>query len=250
MSIFRVNRWVSVAGLALASVSAQATVSQPNTFDTIYGSNFTNGASTYSATFLGGTVAQFAAKNNGNTARFSFKPGQGGYQGVGVSPLHGNGRTAGEIDIGETITGSFSQGVLVKSFSVGLLFNGPEYNDVQEKAIVSVVYADHTTANFSLVATGNTVALWNGSSTSVTNLSPAIVNKGGAWSVANPFGNKLVSKVTFGSALGTRGDGKGTNQTDYTLLSITAAVPEPETYAMLLAGLVAVGAMARRKKSV
>ena len=100
-----------------------------------------------------------------------------------------------------------------------------------------------------MIATGNTVALWNGSSTQVTNLSPATLNKGGAWSVANPFGNKLVSQVTFGAAMGARGDGKGTNQSDYTLLSITAAVPEPETYAMLLAGLFAIGAAARRKKS-
>ncbi len=67
--------------------------------------------------------------------------------------------------------------------------------------------------------------------------------------MANPFGNKLVSQVTFGAAPGARGDGKGTNQSDYTLLSITAAVPEPETYAMLLAGLLAIGAAARRKKS-
>ena len=48
---------------------------------------------------------------------------------------------------------------------------------------------------------------------------------------------------------GACGEGKCTNQSDYTLLSITAAVPEPETYAMLLAGLLAIGAAARRKKS-
>ncbi|MDZ7892862.1 MAG: PEP-CTERM sorting domain-containing protein [Rhodoferax sp.] len=243
------KRVAVVAGLAMAALSAQATVSPANTFDTIYGANFTNLSSSYSTTFLGGTVASFAAKIDGSAARFSFKPGQDGFLGVGVSPSHGNGRTPGEIDIGETITGSFSRGVLVKNFSVGLLFNGPEYDDVKENAIVSVLYADNTTANFSLIATGNTVALWNGSKTQVTNLSPASISKGGAWSVADPFGNKLVSQVTFGAATGVRGEGKGTNQSDYTLLSITAAVPEPETYAMLLAGLLAIGAAARRKKS-
>jgi hypothetical protein len=36
----------------------------------------------------------------------------------------------------------------------------------------------------------------------------------------------------------------------YTITSTLAPVPEPETYAMLLAGLGAVGFMARRRKSI
>ncbi len=250
MNQFSFSQFAVTAALAFAGLSAQATTAPANTYNTIYGANFTNGSNTYSANFLGGVDATFKAAVGNANGKFSFKPGQDGYQGVGVSPRNGSERTPGEIDIGETITGSFSRGILIKDIRVGLLFDGPEYDDVQEKAVVSVVYADKSTATFSLIATGATTAVWSILGTQVDNLSPASSNKGGAWSVVNPFGNKLVEKVTFGAASGMKGLGKGTNQTDYTFLSITAAVPEPETYAMLLAGLLAIGAAARRKKKV
>lgn len=243
---------LSVAfALMLAAVSAQATNSQPNTYDTIYGVNFGN-KSSYKTTFLGNVEAKFEAKVGSADGKFSLKQGQGGYQGIGVSPRNGGERTPGEIDIGESITGSFSKGVKLRSFSVGLLFDGPEYKDVNEKAVISVTYVDQTTATFSLVATGTTAALWDGRG-KVTNLSPALDGKGGAWLLSKePFGGKRITSISFGAATGQKAASCGwcTNQSDYTFMSITAAVPEPETYAMLLAGLAAIGAIARRKKKV
>ncbi|WP_296508006.1 PEP-CTERM sorting domain-containing protein [Rhodoferax sp.] len=254
MSFFSLKT-CAAALLVFSGLTAQATsvtvLSKPNTFDTIYGVNFGTGSS-YHTSFLGGVTADFSAlveKNSTYTpGKFTFKNPQDGYQGVGVSPKSGGERTPGEIDIGEVIKGSFSQAVQVKSFSLGLLFNGPEYDDVKEKAIVSVVYADNSKASFSLIASGDTTATWSTGGVTVNNLSPATYGMGGAWSVLNPFGNKLVKSIAFGAATGEKGLGKGTNQSDYTLMSITAAVPEPETYAMLLAGLAAIGAVARRKK--
>ncbi|NBW50609.1 MAG: PEP-CTERM sorting domain-containing protein [Betaproteobacteria bacterium] len=227
-------------------------MSKPNTFDTIYGVNFGT-SDTYSTTFLGDVNASFSAfvQNSAHkdvSANFSFKQAQGGYQGVGVSPKAGSERTPGEIDIGETIQGTFSKAIKVNSFSVGLLFNGPEYNDVNEKAVVSVVYADNSKASFSLIATGDHQAMWSMANTTVKELSPAVSGQGGAWSVLNPFGNKLVKSIAFSADYGKAVCNGCNNQSDYTFMSITAAVPEPETYAMLLAGLAAIGAVVRRKK--
>ncbi|MBK7007042.1 MAG: hypothetical protein IPH37_19660 [Burkholderiales bacterium] len=41
-----------------------------------------------------------------------------------------SGATTGEIDRGESITGTFSQGVHITGIRLGLLFDGPEYGDV------------------------------------------------------------------------------------------------------------------------
>lgn len=251
MKISSVKAGLALFALGFASFAAQATavtvLTKPNTFDTIYGVNFgTSG--TYSTSFLGGVTANFSALKGDTAAKFSFKAAQDGFQGAGVSPLSGGERTPGEIDIGETIKGSFSQAVQIKSFSVGLLFNGPEYNDVKEKAVVSVMYADNSKASFSLIATGDRSATWSVPGITVNMLSQATAGKGGAWSVVNPFGNKLVKSIAFGADYGTAGCRGCTNQSDYTFMSVTAAVPEPETYAMLLAGLAAIGAMVRRKK--
>lgn len=253
MKISSAKTGLALLIMGFASFVAHATpvvvLTKPNTYDTIYGVNFGT-SSTYTTSFLGGVTASFSALKGNAAAKFSFKSAQDGFQGVGVSPLSGSERTPGEIDIGESIKGSFSHAVQIKNFSVGLLFNGPEYKDVKEKAVVSVVYADNSKASFSLIATGDTNATWSVSGSTVNMLSQATLGKGGAWSVVNPFGNKLVKSIAFGADYGTPSCKGCTNQSDYTFMSITAAVPEPETYAMLLAGLAAIGAMVRRKKKV
>jgi len=52
------------------------------------------------------------------------------------------GRTAGEIDIDKTFTGSFSKEVIVTALALGLLLDGPEYNDVNEVAQLLVNFSD------------------------------------------------------------------------------------------------------------
>lgn len=59
-----------------------------------------------------------------------------------------------------------------------------------------------------------------------------------------------VRKLDFTAVTGLCGTGDCDSQSDYGIKLITVAVPEPESYAMLLAGLLAVGWIVRRRQRV
>ena len=223
------------AACATTAFTAQAA-------DTILGTSFGSGNS-YNTTFLGTVNAAFTSA----PGNFQMK-GQAGVTGVGVS-----GKTTGEIDIGESITGTFSQGVQISGIRLGLLFDGPEYGDVNEVAQITAYWQAGGSTSYTLTATGTHTAVWTGfgGNSAVSSVGSGAVSGGtGAWDLSNPFGNQLVSKVTFTALPGMPASGctSCSNQSDYTLVSITA-VPEPETYAMLLAGLGVMGAIARRRNA-
>jgi hypothetical protein len=225
----KISKTLIAAALSVASVGAFADT-------TVYGNTFAAGAHTQTTVL--GVFEAFVGASNGT---FGFKSAQGGYQGVGVSA-----RDPGEIDIGESIVATFGQAIGLTQFTVGLLFNGPEYNDVQEQAQFTVNFEDNTTGVYVLTALGNTAASWSGVGGIVQNLSPAQDGLGGVWSVLNPFGTRKVSSISFAPIFGLVGEGSGTNQSDFTLVSVTA-VPEVESYAMMLAGLGLMGTIARRR---
>ncbi len=207
--------------------------------DTVYGKDFGNGPS-YS-TAIHDTSVTFTAHTGSNPnhlkdAVFSYKPAQDGYQGVGVSPKKGSDVTVGEIDKHEWIFADFTKASVISNLTLGLLFDGPEYNDKKEQASITVTYFDNSTSTFTLIATGATTASWNGFG-SVLNLSPAADSLGGVWSLDNPFGDTAVKSFSLTSLK---------DKSDFTLYSVTA-VPEPESYAMLALGLGLVGFMARRR---
>jgi hypothetical protein len=146
--------------------------------------------------------------------------------------------------------------VNVSAITLGLLFDGPEYSDVNEVAQITANYVGGGSGIFSLTATGTHTAIWSLATSGVASLGSGAVNGGtGAWTVSNPFGNKVVSSLVFTAANGKKPASCPTcsNQSDYTFISLTASpvtpVPEPETYAMLLAGLGLMGAIARRRKA-
>ncbi|MES1986923.1 MAG: PEP-CTERM sorting domain-containing protein, partial [Pseudomonadota bacterium] len=190
----------------------------------------------------------FSAKVGAADGKFSYKAAQGGYQGVGVSPKSGSERTPGEIDIGESVNASFSHSIFISNFTLGLLFDGPEYADVNEKAQITATYFDNSVHSFVFTATGKNTGSWTGAG-SFVNLSKAEDGKGGVWSLTNPFGDVRVKALSFTALPGVCGTAGGscTNQSDFTLISVSA-VPEPEAYAMMLLGLMGVGFIARRNK--
>jgi PEP-CTERM motif len=178
---------------------------------------------------------------------------QDGFTGVGVQ-----GMTNGEIDwrngVSESITLNFASQTAIGSFTLGLLFNGPEYNDVREVARITLGGDD---VSYYLRTSGTeNVASWYYGATFLGNYSFLAGSgtqggEGGAVMLANPFGDRMVSSITFAAAEGYNawscGGGSCTNQSDYNVVNVTP-VPEPQTYALMLAGLGAVAFMARRRR--
>lgn len=173
MKLNTITRLACAAAVSLVAVAAHAAA------DTLHGASFVNGTTTYSQTFSDGLIATFVAGQ-----RTFEKKTQAGYTGVGIA----GGRTRGEIDIGETITGTFLKGVNVSSITLGLLFDGPEYKDVNEVAQITANYLGGGSGIFTLTAKGSHTAIWSLTSSGVTSLGSGAVNGGtGAWRVSNPF---------------------------------------------------------------
>lgn len=235
---FYVKMLLSFSMLIMANASYAVT-----TVGTVLGADFVNGQTVYSQTFTDGTTATFTG-----SAAFQKKT-QDSITGVGIS----GGRTNGEIDIGETLTGTFSKEVIVTSLNLALLFDGPEYGDVKEVAKMLVSFADGGSASYYLTATGVHSAAWTGEG-SVLSLGSGAVDGGtGAWQINNPFGFRSVDSIVFTAVKGYPKSSCPScgNQSDYTFMSmVVTPVPEGHTSAMMLAGLLMIGGLtARRMRS-
>jgi hypothetical protein len=170
-----------------------------------------------------------------------------GVTAVGVS----GGAAGNEIDIGEQMTASFSSGLYVSNVHLSFLYDGPEYNDVNEVARLTATLFGGGTLSSTLTAVGATTANASMGSASIVGGQDADNVGAALWSWDNPFGNALVTSITFEALPGLPAPGctACNNQSDYSVYSLTAAVPEPGTYAMMIAGLAAMGFIARRRRA-
>jgi hypothetical protein len=159
--------------------------------------------------------------------------------------------SAGQSGNSEMLRFVFGSASVIDTLKIGLLFDGPEYTDYQEKAVFRVSYVGGGTSTFTLGALFATpgAGTWNGfGSWSGTGLD----NGGsGLWTGLNPFGSTGVLQVDMYAAPGTCGTRTACyDQSDFVFRSLSATpVPAPGTLALLGFGFLGLVALRPRRRA-
>ena len=178
-----------IAAAAALTLTGTAQAGTVVATDVLGGPQVIDGATTVS---LSGSAALGTKTVNGITA-------------VGVT----GGASGNEIDIGESMTATFSAGLHVGNVHLAYLFDGPEYNDVNEVARLTATLFGGGTLSSTLTAIGATTAITTMGSASIVAGQDANSVGAALWSWDNPFGNALVTSIKFEALAGLPAPGCG-----------------------------------------
>jgi len=149
-----------------------------------------------------------------------------------------------EIRIDHGLTLTFATPQIFDYLTLGLLFDGPEYDDNRERA---GAFANGSSAPFSLTAIGATAAEWSFSGATVLNLSPANTLANGVWKVTNPFGNLAITSLRLSPLLANT---PNRSESDFGLVAFsTRSVPDLASTASILALALALLISVKRRQS-
>jgi hypothetical protein len=216
---------IKLLTVALSLAAAAALNATSFTFDAAVNGLAANPNYSFSAT--GGNVV------------LGYKADNQGIKFVGVS----GGPSGAEIDVGQTLTVHLTNPGYLASLSLALLFNGPEYGDLNE-------IAQATTSNgdiFQLRLTGEDAASLYKNNVFVSFIfaTPGQGSQGGKaglFEIANPFGSATVTSFVLTPI---SHDAQGVNKSDFGLTGFQ--VPDSgSTLALLGAVLLGLAGLSRR----
>lgn len=242
----------------LAAVSAQAAVSVTSAAFT-YGQSFDSLVSSGSATFVNdSTLTGWSLfRSSGSAMTMTAGTGSsnaGGFYSFGAAAS--TDRALGSVGSGATGTIAYAlaltnnSGAALNSFTIG--YDGEQWRNG------GVTSAHALLMEYGYGASYGGVTSWTQAGSgfnfsSIVNTASAGAVNGNAAGLQSGIGGTIATNWTAGSTLWVRWTDVDNTGADHGLaidnvtLSVTA-VPEPGTYAMLLAGLAAIGFVARRRR--